>query len=153
MERTLVILKPSAVQRALVGKITARFEQKGLQLVGMKMMQLNDNLLNEHYAHLADKPFFNTVKDSMKASPVICCCYKGVDAVSVVRTMTGCTNSRNAVPGTIRGDFSMSGLENIIHTSDSKENAEIELNRFFAPEEIFDYKPASQSFLYSPSEI
>ncbi len=81
MEKTLVILKPGAVQRALVGEVTARFERKGLRLAGMKMMQLTDELLNEHYAHLAGKPFFQRIKNSMMASPVVCCCYEGVDAV------------------------------------------------------------------------
>lgn len=152
MEKTLVILKPSAVQRALVGEVTARFERKGLRLCGMKMMQLTDEILDQHYAHLASKPFFQRIKDSMMAAPVVCCCYEGVDAVETVRTMTGSTNGRKAAPGTIRGDYGMSFQENIIHTSDSPENAATELARFFRPEEIFDYKPASFQFLYANDE-
>ena len=152
MEKTLVILKPSAVQRALVGEVTARFERKGLRLCGMKMMQLTDEILDQHYAHLASKPFFQRIKDSMMAAPVVCCCYEGVDAVETVRTMTGSTNGRKAAPGTIRGDYGMSFQENIIHTSDSPENAVAELARFFKPEEIFDYKPASFQFLYANVE-
>ena len=152
MEKTLVILKPSAVQRAIVGEVTARFEKKGLRLCGMKMMQLTDELLDEHYAHLADKPFFQRIKDSMMASPVICCCYEGVDAVQTVRTMTGSTNGRNAQPGTIRGDYSMSFQENIVHASDTPENAVIELARFFKPEEIFDYKQSTFQYLYANDE-
>lgn len=152
MEKTLVILKPSAVQRALVGEVTARFEKKGLRLAGMKMMQLTDELLNEHYSHLADKPFFQRIKNSMMAAPVICCCYEGVDAVETVRTLTGCTNCRKAAPGTIRGDYGVSFQENIIHTSDSQENAVKELNRFFKPEEIFDYKQSTIQFLYANDE-
>ena len=113
----------------------------------MKMMQLTDELLNEHYAHLTDKPFFGRIKQSMMASPVIACCYEGVDAVQVVRGMTGATNGRKATPGTIRGDYSMSAQENIVHTSDSPENAIIELNRFFKPEEIFDYKLGTLPFI------
>ena len=151
MEKTLVILKPSAVQRKLVGEITSRFERKGLRLAGMKM-KLTDELLNEHYAHLANKPFFTRVKASMMASPVIACCYEGVDAVQVVRSMTGSTNGRAAAPGTIRGDYSVSGQENIVHTSDSPQNAEEELKRFFKPEELFDYQPASLPFLYGSNE-
>ena len=147
LEKTLVILKPSAVQRGLIGEITTRFERKGLLLAGMKMMQLTDELLNEHYAHLTDKPFFGRIKQSMMASPVIACCYEGVDAVQVVRGMTGATNGRKATPGTIRGDYSMSAQENIVHTSDSPENAIIELNRFFKPEEIFDYKLGTLPFI------
>lgn len=152
MEKTLVILKPCAVQRAIVGQVTARFERKGLRLAGMKMMQLNDEILDKHYAHLASKPFFQRIKDSMMAAPVICCCYEGVDAVETVRSMTGSTNARKAAPGTIRGDFGMSFQENIIHTSDSPENAEIELARFFKPEEIFDYNQAPFQFLYANDE-
>ncbi len=152
LERTLVILKPSAVQRGLVGEITTRFERKGLRLAGMKMMQLTDELLSEHYAHLAGKPFFARVKNSMMASPVIVCCYEGVDAVQVVRAMTGATNGRNAVPGTIRGDYSVSAQENIVHTSDSPENAIVELNRFFKPEEIFDYTLNPLPYLYYKEE-
>lgn len=152
MEKTLVILKPCAVQRAIVGQVTARFERKGLRLAGMKMMQLNDEILDKHYAHLASKPFFQRIKDSMMAAPVICCCYEGVDAVETVRAMTGSTNARKAAPGTIRGDFGMSFQENIIHTSDSPENAEIELARFFKPEEIFDYNQAPFQFLYANDE-
>lgn len=152
MERTLVIIKPGAVQRNLIGEIISRFERKGLQLQGLKMIQLDDRILAEHYAHLTDKPFFPTICNSMKASPVIVCCWAGVDAVQVVRNMTGVTNSRNAQPGTIRGDFGMSMQENIIHTSDSVENAAIELARFFRPEEMFDYPIATQQFVYSITE-
>lgn len=152
MEKTLVILKPCAVQRAIVGQVTARFERKGLRLAGMKMMQLTDEILNEHYAHLASKPFFQRIKNSMMAAPVICCCYEGVDAVETVRAMTGITNARKAAPGTIRGDFGMSFQENIIHTSDSPENAKTEIDRFFKPEEIFEYNQAPFQFLYANDE-
>lgn len=152
MERTLVILKPCTLQRGLVGEITHRFERKGLRLAGMKMMQLTDELLSEHYSHLTAKPFFQRVKDSMMAAPVIVCCYEGVDAVQTVREMTGSTNGRKAAPGTIRGDYSMSFQENVVHTSDSLENAEIELKRFFKPEEIFDYKQAVFQYLYACDE-
>ena len=152
MEKTLVILKPGAVQRALVGQVTARFERKGLRLCGMKMMQLTDEILDKHYAHLASKPFFQRIKNSMMAAPVVCCCYEGLDAVATVRAMTGSTNARKAEPGTIRGDFGMSFQENIIHTSDSPENAIIEINRFFNSDEIFDYKPAAFQFLYANDE-
>lgn len=152
VQKTLVILKPSCVMRSLVGEVTRRFEQKGLRLAGMKMIQLTDEQLNEHYAHLADKPFFPRIKASMQASPVIVCCYCGVDAVEVVRALTGATNGRKALPGTIRGDFSMSFQENIIHTSDSPENAVVELNRFFKPEEIFDYTLPTHNALYASDE-
>ena len=152
LEKTLVILKPSAVQRGLIGEITTRFERKGLRLAGMKMMQLTDELLNEHYAHLSQKPFFQRVKNSMMASPVIVCCYEGVDAIQVVRSMTGATNGRVAIPGTIRGDFSVSSQENIVHTSDSPKTAIEEINRFFKPEELFEYKQVHMPYLYHTDE-
>ena len=152
LEKTLVILKPSAVQRGLIGEITTRFERKGLRLAGMKMMQLTDELLNEHYAHLSEKPFFQRVKNSMMASPVIVCCYEGVDAIQVVRSMTGATNGRVAIPGTIRGDFSVSSQENIVHTSDSPKTAIVEINRFFKPEELFEYKQVHMPYLYHTDE-
>lgn len=152
MERTLVILKPSALARNLVGEILTRFERKGLIIAGVKMMNLSERLLREHYSHLVDKPFFNSLLTSMTALPVIVVCLKGKETVSVVRAMTGATNSRNAVPGTIRGDFGMSGQENIIHASDSVENAEIELQRFFRADEIFEFTPANLKFLYAPNE-
>ena len=153
LEKTLVILKPSAVQRGLIGEIVRRFERKGLLLIGMKMIWLDDKILSEHYAHLKDKPFFQRVKDSMKVCPVIVCCWKGKDAVQVVRTLTGVTNSREASPGTIRGDFSMSMQENIIHTSDSLETATVELQRFFNENELFDYNVSLISNLYANDEI
>lgn len=139
MQKTLVILKPSAIQRTLIGEIIGRFERKGLQIVGMKMIELSDAILKEHYAHLLEKPFFKRVKDSMQVSPVIVMALQGVDAVEVVRKLTGVTNGRNAEPGTIRGDLSMSVQENIVHASDSVETAEIELRRFFSESEIFNY--------------
>ena len=148
MEQTLVILKPSAVERRLIGKILQRIEDRGLIICGMKMMKLDEKILREHYAHLVDRPFFPSILESMTASPVIVICLKGVDVVNVFRTMTGSTNGRNAAPGTLRGDFCMSGQENIIHASDSVENANIEINRFFKPEEIFDYTPSNLRFFY-----
>lgn len=99
LEKTLVILKPCTLQRGLVGEITHRFERKGLRLAGMKMMQLTDELLSEHYAHLSSKPFFQRVKDSMMTAPVIVCCFEGVDAIQTVRTLAGPTNGRLAAPG------------------------------------------------------
>ncbi len=153
MEQTLVILKPSALQRALVGEVIKRFEQKGLRLAGIKMIQLSDQILNEHYAHLADRPFFKRIRDSMMITPVIVTCWEGKDSVRVVRTMTGSTNSRDAVPGTIRGDLSMSLQENIVHTSDSVENAREELARFFSDDEIFDYENLLTPYLYANDEI
>lgn len=152
MEQTLVIIKPSAVERGLIGEILSRFQHKGLIIAGLKMMQLGEDILREHYAHLVNRPFFPWILESMTATPVIVACIKGTDAVNVVRMMTGATNGRNAVPGTIRGDFSVSSQENIVHASDSVENAEIEIKRFFKPDEIFDYMPSTIKFIYAPDE-
>lgn len=152
MEQTLVILKPSAIHRALVGKIINRFQEKGLIITGMKMMQLDEPILREHYAHLVDKPFFPSLLESMMSTPVIVMCLEGKDCVEVVRLMTGATNGRKALPGTIRGDFAMSGQENIVHASDSVENGQIELTRFFKPGEIFNYVPSDIRFFYAPDE-
>lgn len=153
MERTLVILKPSAIERSLIGEIISRIEKKGLWIVGMKMMQLDEPILRDHYAHLVDKPFFPSIVESMTSTPVVVLCLKGVDVVNVFRTMTGVTNGRNAAPGTLRGDFCMSGQANIVHASDSVENAEIEIRRFFKPGEVLDYTPVSASFYYSADEL
>lgn len=153
MEKTLVIFKPSSIERGLVGEILARFQKKGLTIVGMKMMQLDERLLREHYAHLVNRPFFPLLLASMMATPVIVLCLKGNDAIRVVRLMTGATNGREALPGTIRGDFSMSGQENIIHASSSVEDAEVEVKRFFTDDEIFDWTPQNIRFVYSPDEV
>lgn len=153
MEKTLVIFKPSSIERALVGQILTRFQQKGLVIAGIKMMQLTEDILRQHYAHLVDRPFFPLLLRSMMATPVIVMCLKGRDAIKVVRLMTGATNGREALPGTIRGDFSMSGQENIIHASSSPEDAEAEVKRFFTTDEIFDWMPQSSRFTYSPDEM
>lgn len=153
MEKTLVIFKPSAMQRGLVGQILTRFQQKGLVIAGMKMMQLDEKILREHYAHLVDKPFFPSLLESMMACPVIVMCLQGRDAIKVVRLMTGATNGREALPGTIRGDFSMSGQENIVHASSSPEDAEVEVARFFRPDEIFEWTPIVKRCIYAPDEV
>ena len=136
MEKTLVILKPCTIQRGLIGEIISRFERKGLQLAGMKMIWLTDKILSEHYAHLKEKP-----------------CWEGVDAIHVVRQLAGATNGRNAQPGTIRGDFSMSVQENTVHASDSPETAAIELKRFFNDDELFDYKMNNLLVIYANDEF
>ena len=139
--------------RGLVGEVTRRFEQKGLRLAGMKMCQLTDEQLSEHYGQHKGKPFFQQLKDAMMVTPVIVCCYEGVDAVEVVRNLAGVTNGRKAALGTIRGDYCMSFQENIVHTSDSIENAKIELERFFNPGEIFDYKMPLLDYLNAADEL
>lgn len=152
MEQTFVILKPSTIQRNLVGDVIERFQRKGLFITGIKMMQLDEEILRVHYSHLVDRPFFPSLVKSMMATPVIVMVLKGKDVVEVVRSMVGATNARKAAPGTIRGDFGMSGQENIVHASDSPENAVIEINRFFKPEEIFDYKMPTVDCIYAADE-
>lgn len=152
MQVTLVILKPSAVQRGILGEVIGRFEKKGIQIVGMKMMCLSDEILAEHYAHLFNKPFYGRIKDSMQAGPVVVMALKGVDVVNIVRKITGVTNGREALPGTIRGDYSMSVQENIVHASDSPDTAAKELKRFFNPGEIVDDPPFLIPFLYAQDE-
>ena len=153
MEQTLVILKPAAIERNLIGEVIGRIETKGFIISGIKMMQLDEKILRDHYAHLVDKPFFPSIVESMTMTPVIVMALKGVEAVRVFREMTGVTNGRKAAPGTLRGDYCMSGQMNIVHASDSPENAAIELARFFKPEEIFDYTPLSFKAMYGDDEL
>lgn len=152
MERTLVLLKPDALQRDLVGEIISRLERKGLKLVGMKMMQLSSDLLDEHYSHLVGRGFYPGIRSFMQRTPVIACCWEGVDCVDTVRLLTGITKAREAAPGTIRGEFAMSVQTNLIHCSDSLETAKAEVKRFFKPEELFEYEDVLEAFLYSADE-
>ena len=152
MERTLVLIKPDAFQRGLVGEITKYFEKKGLTLVGNKMMQLNDKILKEHYAHLVDKPFYKGIADFMKSTPVLVQCWKGCEAVKVARKLCGATNAREADPGTIRGDLGMSIQSNLVHASDSLETAKVEVPRFFKEDELFVYDKKNYEYIYAPDE-
>ncbi len=153
MERTLILLKPDALQRNLLGDIISRFEKKGLKIVGIKMMKLTDELLAEHYAHHRDKPFFKPLVRFMESSPVIAMVLEGVEAVEAVRLLCGPTLGRRADAGSIRGDFSMSQQHNIIHASDSKETAEKEIWRFFNQDEIFDYQKMDFPAVYNEEEL
>ncbi len=151
-ERTVVLIKPDALQRSLVGEILHRFERKGLKIVALKMMKLSDAIVDDHYAHHKDQPFFPRLKRFMQESPVVAIVLEGIDAVSMVRIMCGDTAGAKALPGTIRGDFSIVKGANIVHASDSAENAEIEIKRFFALEELFDYEHGSFRHVYSEEE-
>src|SRR3989344_8537229 len=131
MERTLILLKPDALQRGLIGEITHRFEAKGLKIVGLKMMSISDALVDEHYAHHKDKSFFAGLKNFMQSSPLVGLVLEGVDAVATVRKMAGVTKAREAELGTIRGDFGMSVQANLIHVSEDEKIASDELQRFF----------------------
>jgi nucleoside-diphosphate kinase len=152
MERTLVLIKPDALQRDLAGEIIQIFEHKGLKLVGIKMMALSDELLDEHYSHLVGRDFFAEIKTFMRSTPIIACCWEGVDAVNTVRLLCGITKAREAAPGTIRGAYAMSVQANLVHASDSLETAQVEVERFFKSEELFDYEDILQPFVYSSRE-
>ncbi|MFC1594882.1 nucleoside-diphosphate kinase [Patescibacteria group bacterium] len=151
-EQTLIIIKPDALQRNLLGEIMRRFERKGLKIIGMKMMNLDDVLLEEHYIHHKDKPFFDGLKRFMKSSPIVVVAISGINAIKACRLIAGPTYGAEADAGSIRGDFSMSTQANIVHASDSSETAEKEIKRFFAPEELFEYKKIDHEFIYGEDE-
>jgi nucleoside-diphosphate kinase len=139
MERTLVLMKPDAVQRGLAGAIIARFERRGLRIVAMKMIQMDKALAQRHYAVHQSKPFFNDLVKFITSNPIIAAVFEGKNAVEVVRQTMGETNSAKASPGTIRGDFGIDLQYNLVHGSDSVDNAAKEISIFFSPEEILKY--------------
>jgi len=148
-EKSLIIIKPDAVQRNLIGEIISRIERKGLKIIGLKMISINDAVLDEHYAHIKDKPFFPGIRDFMKSSPVIVMAIEGINTISSLRLLVGPTKAWEATAGTIRGDFSLSTQSNIVHASDTVENGEIEVNRFFDLSELFTYKKIDTDFIYA----
>ncbi len=152
MERTLIILKPDAVQRGLSGEIIKRFERKGLKIIGLKMMTLDSAMLQAHYAHLTDKPFYKGLEEFMKSSPVIVMALEGYECVNSIRIILGATNPREADAGTIRGDLAIGTGRNLVHASDSKENGEIEVGRFFSDEELFLYDKSEYLQVYETHE-
>jgi nucleoside-diphosphate kinase len=136
-ETTLILLKPDCVSKKLAGEVIKRLEAAGYSIRGAKMIALDSAILREHYSHIADKPFFPEVENFMSSGPVIALAIAGDNVIEGVRDLLGPTDSKKAAPGTIRGDFGVDVMVNVVHASDSKENAEIELKRFFRPEEIF----------------
>jgi nucleoside-diphosphate kinase len=136
MEKTLVIFKPDCMEQRHAGNVLDRFEKAGFTLVGCKMTQLTPKILREHYAHVADKPFYPEIEKFMSSRPVLVLAFQGESVVSKVRDLLGPTDSRKAPKGTIRGDFGTEMMKNVVHASDSVENAQIELARFFSPGEI-----------------
>ncbi len=151
-ERTLLLLKPDAMQRGLIGEILTRFERKGFKIAGMKMLHMSKEMAKDHYAHLVSKPFYPDLEKFVTTHPLIAVVIEGKEAVEVTRLIVGPTNASKAPGGTIRGDFSNSTSRNIIHASDSKETAEKEVHRFFKKEELFDYKLNNEQYLYAPDE-
>jgi nucleoside-diphosphate kinase len=148
-ERSLIIIKPDALQRSLVGEIITRFERKGLKIIGMKMMQLTDALIEDHYAHIKDKPFFPRIKRFMSSTPVIVMAVSGLQVIDAIRIIVGPTKGFEAAGGTIRGDYSLSMQSNIVHASDSKEAAEAEVSRFFKKEELMEYEKVTTMIVHS----
>ena len=139
MERSLVLIKPDAVQRGLAGTIISRLERRGLKIIAMKMLQMDKSLAQRHYAVHKGKAFFDELVDFITASPIIAAVFEGEQAIEAVRQTMGETDPTKATPGTIRGDFGMDIGHNLVHGSDSSENAKSEISLFFSPEEILDY--------------
>lgn len=152
MEKTLIIAKPDAVQRGLVGEIIARLERKGLKLIGLKMLHLDEPILREHYAEHLDKSFYSGLESFMKSSPVVVMAWEGFECVNSVRILVGATNPRLADAGTIRGDFAMGTGRNLIHASDSKESGDREVALFFNNSDLFSYDKSEYSHIYEDFE-
>jgi nucleoside-diphosphate kinase len=151
METTLIILKPDAVQRGLMGRIISRFEDKGLQVVGTKFMRISPDLAERHYEPHRGKPFYEGLIKFMTSSPVLVLAVRGVGAIGVSRKLMGATFGSQAEPGTIRGDFGVSNSFNLIHGSDGPETARHELGLFFEPDELLDYDRATDGWVYDLS--
>jgi nucleoside-diphosphate kinase len=148
-EKTLIILKPDTVHRGLLGEVVSRFERKGLKIIGMKMVKLDDAMLEAHYEHIKDRPFFAGIKTFMKTAPVVVMALSGINAVSSTRLIVGPTKGYEAAAGTIRGDFSLSTQSNLVHASDSIENGVAEVARFFENDELFEYKRNDFDFVHA----
>ena len=152
MERTLIILKPDAVQRGLVGEIVTRFERKGIQIAGLKFMKIPTQLAETHYEPHKGKGFYAGLVKFMTSSPVVVIALQGKDVINISRKMMGATFGSKAEPGTIRGDYGVSNSFNLIHGSDSPESAARELKLFFKPDELLEWSPASQGWVYDMSK-
>lgn len=153
METTLIFLKPDAVQRGLIAPILSRFESKGLTFVGMKLMNVPRATAEQHYAEHAGKPFYDGLLDFVTSSPVLVLAIRGVNAIAVCRNLIGATNGQKAAPGTIRGDYGMSGGNNLVHGSDSPESAERELALWFGEGELCEIDKTMNQWVYDPSDL
>jgi nucleoside-diphosphate kinase len=151
-ERTLVLIKPDGVQRLLAGRILARFEERGLKLVGLKLVQVDRALAERHYAIHREKPFFAGLVDFITSSPLIAAALEGPNAIGVVRSMVGATRPHEAAPGTIRGDFALETAQNLVHASDGPETATSELALWFADGELVDYPRDIDRWALAPEE-
>ncbi len=147
-ERTFVMLKPDAVQRGYIGSIVHRFERRGLKIIGMKMIRIDDDLAEQHYAEHIDKPFYPSLKSFITSGPVVPMVLEGDNAIEMVRTMMGATDPQSSAPGTIRGDFAIDLGHNIIHGSDGDESATREISLFFDDEELLAYTQNEDKWIY-----
>jgi len=152
IERTLVLVKPDGVQRLLVGRILARYEDRGLKLVGLKLVRVDRTLAEAHYAVHREKPFFAGLVEFITSAPLVAAVLEGPDAIAVVRTLNGATRPVEAAPGTIRGDFALETAQNLVHASDSAETAAAELALWFAPGELLAYERDVDRWVLAPSE-
>lgn len=152
MQRTLVLLKPDAVQRRLIGQIIARFESKGLNIVAMKMLQVTPELAQQHYAEHVEKPFYPSLESFITSAPIVAMAIDGLEAIQVVRDMLGATSGLKAQAGTIRGDFSSSRQMNLVHASDGPEAAARELDLYFDETEFCDYESSLTPFMRAGDE-
>ena len=148
MERTLILVKPDAMQRGLAGEIISRLERRGLRIVGLKLLQVDRALAERHYGEHAGKPFYEGLVSYITSCPIVAAVVEGTDAVEAVRSTMGKTNPRDAAPGTIRGDFGLEIGRNLIHGSDSKENAEREVDLFFETSELLSYERAVDRWVF-----
>ena len=151
-ERTLVLVKPDGVQRLLTGRILARFEERGLKLVGLKLVRADRSLAERHYAAHRERPFFGGLVDFMTARPLVAVALEGPNVIAIVRAMVGATRPNEAAPGTIRGDFALETAQNLVHASDGPETAAAELDLWFQPDELLAYEREIDRWALSPEE-
>ncbi len=147
MQKSLVLLKPDCIQKGYIGEVISRFERKGLKVVAMKMMEMKDEIIKDHYGHLADKPFFPEIVTYMTMSPIVAMVLEGDDSIETLRNMCGATDPLQAAPGTVRGDLALTIRYNVVHASDWEEAAKEEVARFFNWDEIFAYKKINDGVL------
>jgi len=151
-ERTLVLIKPDGVQRLLTGRILARYEDRGLKLVGLKLMRTSAELAERHYDVHREKPFFRGLVDFITSAPLVAAVLEGPNAIAVVRAMNGATRPHEAAPGSIRGDFALETAQNLVHASDSPENAAAEIDLWFDPAELLGYEREIDRWVLAPDE-
>jgi nucleoside-diphosphate kinase len=151
-ERSLILFKPDAVQRRLCGRLISRIEERGLKIIGLKMLQVTPELSRRHYAEHVSKPFYPLLEEFITSAPVVALVVEGPEAIKVLRDMMGPTNGRNAAPGTIRGDYGVSRQMNLIHGSDGPEAAQREIGIYFRPEELCEYAPTLGGWVCADDE-